>query len=86
MSDNIPSDINCHDDDPEINLVYINQKLDLILLKLDNLNRRMDTIEKNVTKMDSHINFVESIYDSVKSPFHRVMNMITYTPSLPQIQ
>lgn len=86
MSDNIPSDQNSYYDGQEINMISINQKLDLILLKLDNLNRRMDTIERNVTKMDSHINFVESIYDNVKSPFHRVMNMITYTPTLPQIQ
>lgn len=64
----------------------IHQKLDLILGKLNDIEQRLSNIEKHVGKMDTHINFVESIYDNIKSPFHRVMNMIQNTSRIPLLQ
>ena len=47
---------------------------------LSSLSKRMDVMDfelrkiKNSTQnMDDHINFVESIYERIKSPFHRVI-------------
>jgi hypothetical protein len=70
----------------EVTLVSIDEKLNLILRKLEDLDRRMILIEKNVGKMDGHIDFVESVYNSVKSPFHRVMNMIQGSSHVPLIE
>tara|TARA_R100001163_G_C5059342_1_gene196044 strand:- start:1940 stop:2080 length:141 start_codon:yes stop_codon:yes gene_type:complete len=32
--------------------------------------------------MDNHIEFVENIYDTVKSPFHTIMNMVPSSRSI----
>lgn len=62
----------------------IDRKLDSQERKIESLERkigllleRMDCIKKDTKRMDSHITFVEGVYDSVKSPFHFVMNKIS---------
>lgn len=55
----------------------ISDKLDLIINRIDDLDRRLGEVERNVSRMDSHIDFVENVYDTVKYPFHSVMNMIS---------
>jgi len=73
-------------DKDKVNLISIDQKLNLILSKLEDLDKRIAAIETNTLKMDSHIDFVESVYDNIKSPFHRIMNMIQGTPRVPMIE
>tara|TARA_Y100000816_G_C25911129_1_gene475193 strand:+ start:209 stop:487 length:279 start_codon:yes stop_codon:yes gene_type:complete len=58
----------------KINVIL--KKLELIESKLDNLIEQNKKISKETQRMDSHVTFVEGVYDTVKSPFHFMMNRI----------
>lgn len=45
---------------------------------LREISTKMDGVERSASKMDDHIDFVDGVYDSIKSPFHRAMNMIAW--------
>lgn len=48
-----------------------------IMNRLDELERKIDgEIKTECKKMGEHIEFVESIYDTVKQPFHFLMNKV----------
>ena len=57
-----------------------------ILERIDNrlskMEERLDNIEQDCKKMDQHINFVESIYATIKTPFHYIMNRVTKIQNL----
>jgi len=55
-----------------------------ILGLLKTIDERLTKIERSVEKMDSHVDFVEEVYENVKSPFHKVLNIFS-TPTLPSI-
>lgn len=52
----------------------IDDKLDMILLKLENLENRIEHIEQSTNNMDNHISFVENIYKIIQKPFMRLLN------------
>lgn len=66
------------------------QILQLILQKIEtlehtnlNLERKIEEILKNTKRMEDHINFVEKTYDTVKTPFHYLMdkvNSLSFSP------
>lgn len=60
------------------------QLLEIVLQKLEelehshlNLERKIDEIHKNTQRMEDHINFVENTYDTVKTPFHYLMDKVS---------
>ena len=61
-------------------------KLEIITQKLEKLETKLEKLEniyENTKRMDKHITFVESTYDSVKTPFHYLMNkvkILSYNP------
>ena len=59
------------------------QKLDLILLRLDQIDRRLTHVEESVKKMDDHVDFVDGIYESVKYPFHSLMEIVSFSNPKP---
>lgn len=51
--------------------------------KVENFDEKVENIYKNTKRMDDHITFVESTYDSIKTPFHYLMdkvNLLTLNP------
>ena len=65
-------------------MVSDKQLLELVLNKLEqlenshlNLERKIDEIYKNTKRMEDHINFVENTYDTVKTPFHYLMDKVS---------
>jgi hypothetical protein len=59
-------------------------KMDEILNKLTAIEQRLTYIEKEIAlikqgtiTMNNHISFVESIYNSVKIPFHFMLDKFT---------
>jgi hypothetical protein len=67
MNDNtIPTEIN---------------KLHLKLEELERYNldleRKIEIILKNTQRMDEHINFVEKTYETIKKPFHYLMDKVS---------
>ena len=59
-------------------LVMINNKLSQLERRIENIERRTEKIESSAKNMDEHINFVDNVYDTVKSPFHRVMDLVSF--------
>ena len=53
-------------------LTNLEKSVDLILQKLDKIN-------KDTSRMDTHISFVENIYSHIKTPFHYIMNLTTFS-------
>ena len=60
----------------EDNQRNIQDDLDEIKIILQQISSKMIDIEKSTENMDDHIGFVNNVYDSVKSPFHSIMNMV----------
>ena len=55
------------------------EKIDLIDLKLINTNQKIDEdLLKECKKMGSHIDFVENVYDNVKHPLGYICKKIKY--------
>ncbi len=57
----------------------------IILDKLISIEKRLTDIENEIKEiktsannMDNHISFVENIYNSIKLPFHYIINRINY--------
>lgn len=59
-------------------LKILNDKIDNLNKKIEQLLSESKKISKETERMDSHVTFVEGVYDKVKSPFHFVMDKITY--------
>ena len=53
------------------------EKLDKINKCIQGLLSKTEDIEKSTGNMDEHINFVNGMYDTVKTPFHSLMNMVS---------
>mgnify|MGYP003970687881 CR=1 FL=1 len=53
-------------------LTNLEKSIDLILKKLDKIN-------EDTQRMDSHISFIESIYSRIKTPFHYIMNLTSFS-------
>ena len=68
------------------NYADLSNKLEIITQKLEQLETKLEKLEniyENTKRMDEHITFVESTYDSVKTPFHYLMNkvkILSYNP------
>jgi hypothetical protein len=67
----------------------IEENFEKILFALRSIDERIDSLEEKIIiigekcdKMDNHINFINSVYDSVKTPFHYIMNCITLRSSM----
>lgn len=56
-------------------------KLHLKLEELERYNldleRKIEIILKNTQRMDEHINFVEKTYETIKKPFHYLMDKVS---------
>ena len=84
----LESKINSHDkklDSLDRKINSLDRKLDSLDRKLDLLIKHIEGVQNDTKRMDSHITFVEGVYDSVKSPFHFIMNkisMVRYTPQI----
>lgn len=53
-------------------LIKLERSVDLILEKLDKINQ-------DTSRMDNHISFVENIYSRIKTPFHYLMNLTSFS-------
>ena len=42
-----------------------------------NLEKKVDEMYKNTKRMEEHIDFVENTYDTVKTPFHYLMDKVS---------
>lgn len=65
------------------NYANLSNKLEIITQKLEQLETKLENIYENTKRMDKHITFVESTYDSIKTPFHYLMNkvkILSYNP------
>lgn len=60
----------------ELRVISVESKLDLLGNKLQN---SIIEIDQKTDHMVSHIHFVNSVYDSIKKPFHSILNY--YTPT-----
>jgi hypothetical protein len=56
----------------EERLTNLEKSVDLILNKLNE-------IKQDTNRMDSHISFVEGIYERIKSPFHHIMRLTSFS-------
>jgi len=61
----------------------LKSKLDALELKLDSLRESLEIVLENQerileeqTRTNDHVEFVESVYETVKKPFYRVMTLI----------
>jgi stage III sporulation protein SpoIIIAA len=65
--------------DPQI-IIEIN-KLYLKLEELERCNldieRKIDLILKNTERIDQHIDFVDRTYETIKKPFHYLMDKVS---------
>ena len=59
-------------------LVMINNKLAQLEERVENIEKRTEKIETSAKNMDDHISFIDNVYDSVKSPFHKVMDLVSF--------
>lgn len=41
----------------------------------------LENIQKSAVKLDEHIDKIDGIYDAVKDPFHKAMNIISWDPA-----
>jgi len=44
--------------------------------ELKDVDSRLTRLEASAEKMDDHIGFVDGVYHMVKSPFHRLMQLL----------
>lgn len=49
--------------------------------RLSTIENRLLQIETSTSRMDSHVTFITGIYDTVKTPFHKLMSLIDKTMS-----
>ncbi len=61
-------------------LEKIERRLDDIDKRLDGMESSLKNIQDSGKNMDTHIEFVETVYSSVKSPFHYIMDRISSIP------
>jgi len=78
---------NCDNDNIDNIINELSEKINKLSKKIDNIDEKIDKLINNSEKisretqrMDSHVTFVEDIYNKVKSPFHFLMNKISYLP------
>jgi archaellum component FlaC len=76
-SEDILSEINCRLKNIEQKQNRLHGKLEKIDKCIQGLLSKTEDIEKSTGNMDEHINFVNGIYDTVKTPFHSMMNMVS---------
>jgi len=75
--------LNNHHTNQELNeikelLVMINDKVLQLEKRIEKIEDNTETIKKSASNMDNHISFIDGVYDSVKSPFHRAMNLVSF--------
>jgi len=63
----------------------ISEKIDALSIKVDDLSIKVDKlsdslhhVSEHTSKMSDHVDFVDKVYESVKTPFHRALSMISY--------
>ena len=64
------------------NAIHINKissTMDILSTRLDVITTTLDKIEGQSDKMTDHVDFVNGVYDNVKTPFHKIMNIVSYT-------
>jgi archaellum component FlaC len=54
----------------------ISNKIESLDSKIDKVIMELNKMSKETERMDTHVTFVENIYDTVKHPFHFIMNKI----------
>ena len=73
--------LNTRIDDLEGKLDTLEKTTNSILDEIRILAQRFEGVEKSATNIDEHIGFVNDVYDSVKTPFHKAMGMISWRAS-----
>jgi len=61
-------------------LEKIERCIDEIDRRLDGMESSLKNIQVSGKHMDTHIEFVETVYSSVKNPFHYIMDRISSIP------
>lgn len=49
-------------------------RIDDLFAELVEIRRTLLVVQNQTTKMDEHVDFVEGVYDSIKAPFHYVID------------
>ena len=70
-------------DELNIKVLELNNKIESIFNLLIEINTKIDKITESTSNMNSHINFVEKTYESIKKPFHYLMDKVSYLTFLP---
>ncbi len=58
-------------------LKNVKHNQETIMKRLDLIENRLMIVENSGNKMNNHIDFVENIYESIKAPFHYVMDTVS---------
>ena len=56
----------------------INKRLDSIEKSIVNITTILNKISGETNRMDSHVSFVENVYETIKTPFHSIMNRVHF--------
>lgn len=65
-------------------ITEIKKELNAIKTSLNDVTPIMKDLDKSAVKLNDHIDKIDSIYDTVKTPFHKAMNMINWASSRPE--
>ena len=57
-------------------LISIYNDIQNLKKEIKEIKEKMNEIETSTNNMDKHITFVESVYTTVKSPFHFLLNTV----------
>lgn len=68
------------------NVEKISQTLNSLQLNSGKLTTDVEDILSSSTKINEHIDFVNDVYDTVKSPFHTAMSMITWASGTQKLE
>ena len=57
-------------------ILILIEKISSFEKRLSDIESKLDSIKKNTERMETHIDFVENTYDTIKTPFHFLMEKI----------
>ena len=77
------SQTNEKNDEYNQKILELNNKIENIHNLLIEINDKNDKIIQSTSNMDLHIGFVEKTYESIKKPFHYLMDKVSYLTFLP---
>lgn len=62
-------------------ILILLEKISSFEKRLSDIESTLDSIKKNTERMETHIDFVENTYDTIKTPFHFLIEKINVLSS-----